>query len=87
MLSVCSYENSVAKRMYTGLQILFNDVRDVLATPDYSALGQTPGGAQYPNTTLPLSQGQAVVRPEDVRRNVIDIAKRVVDIMEFKINF
>ena len=87
VLSVCSYETSIAKRMYTSLQILFNDVRDVLATPDHSAPGPARGVAQYPNTTSPLSQRQTSARPENIRRDVIDIARRVVDILESKINF
>lgn len=88
MLSVCSYENSVAKKMYTSLQILFNDVRDVLATPDYSLQGHGRAGSlPTPNVVLPMGQGQLVVGPEDVRRNVIDIARRVVDVLENKISF
>jgi hypothetical protein len=73
--------------MYTSLQILFNDVRDVLATPEYNVQGHARAGSlSIPNMTLPMDQGQPVVGPEDLRRNVIDIARRVIDVLENKIS-
>ncbi|CAI6237711.1 unnamed protein product [Periconia digitata] len=33
ILSVCSYKNEVARRMYGRLQVIFNDAKDLLALP------------------------------------------------------
>lgn len=87
ILAVCGYENAMAKRMYTSLQILFNDVRDVLASPDYKDSSHRYGSALRSPMNLPLSQGQTMQSPETLRTNIIDITRRVMDILESSITF
>lgn len=33
ILALCSYENKVARKAYTSLQIVFNDLKELLALP------------------------------------------------------
>jgi hypothetical protein len=86
ILSICSYENEVARKMYTSLQILFNDVRDVLTVPVH-ATGMHGGSSMGAPAPMMLTQGQVVQTPDDVRRTVVDVARQIVDILENSINF
>ncbi|KAK7177959.1 hypothetical protein PSPO01_15990 [Paraphaeosphaeria sporulosa] len=88
VLSVCSYENEVARKMYTSVQILFNDVRDVMASLVHTlGMRRSSTGVLRPPMYFPLSQGQMVQSREDVKRNVVDIARRIMDILKNSINF
>lgn len=84
---MCSYENEVAKKMYTSLQILFNDVRDVLAAPMHSTIGSTTEASVSKRICTPLSKERTMHTGQEVRTNVVDIARRVLDILEKKIQF
>jgi hypothetical protein len=65
--------------MYTNVQILFNDVRDVLASPVQTpSMRRSSTNILRPSMYLPLSQGQMVQSREDVRRSVVDLARRIM---------
>lgn len=73
--------------MHTSLQILFNDVRDVLALPTRAtSMHGSSTGVPWPTMHLALSQDQMVQSLEDVRSSVVNIAWRIMDILENSIN-
>ncbi|KAF2648357.1 hypothetical protein K491DRAFT_763129 [Lophiostoma macrostomum CBS 122681] len=75
ILSLCSYESEVARRMYTSLQVVFNDLKDLLTLPI---------GA---NSMRESRQDHMIHSPQHVRRTTVQVAKEILKILEGSITF
>jgi hypothetical protein len=86
LLSLCSYNSSTARELYSTMQVVFNDIRDILVSPHYSQVpisGNTAGdagGLRQPGI-------EAEERFQDTSIHVRGLAHRMLDILQQRLNF
>lgn len=86
ILSLCSSGNDIAQKLYTILQLLFNDTREVLASPVYHALRQVRPSIQS-IALVSAANLEAVQGAADVCRTVLDLVRRTIGILEEALAF
>lgn len=81
VLSLCSYDNSMARKLYTTLQIIFNDIREVVVSPVYRTMRELRIGVKDV-TRVPLSNFDEVEGAVEVVETILDLTRRVMDILQ-----
>jgi hypothetical protein len=86
VLSLCSYDNPSARRLYIPLQIIYNDIREVVVSPVYHKMRElhiVVRDAAY----LPPSHYDNVEGAEEVSKTVLDLTRRITDTLRERLNF
>ncbi|KAF2446652.1 hypothetical protein P171DRAFT_472109 [Karstenula rhodostoma CBS 690.94] len=81
-----SCDNATARKLYTPLQIIFNDIREVMVSPVYREMREMHTVVR--NVALmPLSQDDAIEGVGEVCRTISDTTRRVMDILQQGLNW
>jgi hypothetical protein len=85
VLSLCSYNSTTARTLFTTLQVIFNDVREIVFSPIYRAMCERQlvikHAARVPETYFDPIKGA-----KEVSETVLDLAKRVIDLLQENLN-
>jgi len=79
LLSLCSYNNEIARKMYTTVQVVFNEIREIAAL-------QITNNSHVSDTSTHFSQGPTAQSPNSAASNIVDIAKRVMHLLRVSID-
>lgn len=85
VLSLCSYDNSTARKLYTTLQIIFNDIRETVASQAYRAIRESHL-VNIDVELAPPSDFDAVESAKEVGKEVVDLARRSMSILEERLS-
>ena len=80
ILSLCSYDNTIARELYIQLQILFNDIRETVASPVFRTMREKHAVVKDV-APVPLSNYDAVEGAEEVRKTIVDIARSSMNVL------
>jgi hypothetical protein len=72
--------------LYRTLQIMFNEIREVVLSPTYHAMCQLQlvvKDAEH----LPASYYDAVDGAKEISKNILDLSRRVVSVLEERLSF
>jgi len=86
VLSLCSSGNGTVRKLYTTLQIIFNDIREIVVSQAY----RTVRGSHHVNedaALVPLSYYDTVEGAEEVSKDIVNLARRSICILEEKQSF
>ncbi|KAL6706053.1 hypothetical protein ACN47E_006155 [Coniothyrium glycines] len=81
ILSLCSSGNSVARNLYTSLQIIFNDIREVLVSPVYRAMREQRPGVRNIALVAPSHFGD-IDGAEEIGKAILDLTRRTIGVLE-----
>jgi hypothetical protein len=86
VLSFCSYNSNAAKKLYTTLQIIFNEIREVVVSPAYHAMCESHLVVKD-ITALPLGYYDAVEGASEISKSILDLARRTMAVLQDNINY
>jgi hypothetical protein len=81
LLSLCSYDNNVARDLYKKLQLIFNDIREAAYSPVYRKMCDARIIVKDP-MMLPRNHYDAVEGAEEVSRSIVDATRRAMFIVQ-----
>lgn len=81
LLSLCSYDNSIARRLYTELQVIFNDIREAAVSPVYRKMREERMFVKDP-MLVPRSHYDSVPGAKEVANSIIESTRRVMDVVK-----
>jgi hypothetical protein len=82
---MCSYNSSTARTLCTTLQIIFNDVREIVFSPTYRTMCEMYLVIKDV-ALVPTSYYDAVEGAREISEDVIDLVKRVIDLLQENVN-
>jgi hypothetical protein len=85
VLSFCSYNSDAAKQLYTTLQIIFNDIRDVVVSPTYHAMRELHVIKDV--TIAPSGYYDAVEGAREISKAILELARRTMAVLQDNIDF
>jgi hypothetical protein len=86
VLSLCSYNSGTAKKLYTTLQIIFNDIREVVVSPVYRAMRELHPVLK--DVALgPVSLDDAIEGAGEVSKTISDLTRRVISVLQESLSF
>jgi hypothetical protein len=85
-LSFCSYDNKIARKLHSQLQIIFNDIRDVTVSPVYHAMCEM-GIVVKDRALVPFSHYDAIERAEETSRTILSITRSSMGILQKSLVF
>jgi hypothetical protein len=71
--------------LYIPLQIIFNDIREVLVSPVYRAMRESQIAVKDPVNVAP-GHYDAVEGAEDISKNILDLTRRVMRVLQESLN-
>ena len=86
VLSFCSYDNVVARKLYTALQIIFNDIREVVVSPVYCKMRRLHIVVKDV-AFVPPSYYDAVEGAEEVSKTILDLTRRIMGVLSESLGF
>jgi hypothetical protein len=86
VLSLCSYNSDAARKLYTTLQIIFNDIREIVVSPAYQAMRELHLVVKDA-TAVPLGYYDAVEGASEISKNILDLVGRTMTILQDNINY
>jgi len=75
----------MARQLYVKLQIIFNDIREIAASPIYHTMCDMRIVVKDV-ALVPSSHYQAVVGAEEVSKTILDIARSSMGVLQEKIS-
>jgi hypothetical protein len=86
ILALCSCDNTMARRLYVQLQIIFNGIRGIVVSPVYRKMCEMRVVVKD-IALVPLSHYHAVVGAEEVSKAIVDITRSSMGVLQEKISF
>jgi hypothetical protein len=86
VLSLCSYENDIARELYTTLQIAFNDIREIVVSPVYRRMRELHIVIKDV-AFVPSSHYDAIEGAEEFSRSIVDLARRIMGVLQESLSF
>jgi hypothetical protein len=80
LLSLCSFDNVTARKLYAELQIVFNDIREVLVSPVYRRMRDLRITINETAHIQP-SHYDPVDGAEDVSKSILDSVRLVMNLL------
>jgi len=81
VLSFCSYDSDIARKLYTTLQIIYNDIREVVVSPAYTSMREMRMAVKDPSL-VPSSYYDAVEGAAGVCSTILDLTRRIMDVLQ-----
>jgi hypothetical protein len=85
VLSLCSYNSGTARMLFTTLQIIFNEIREIVISPIYRTMRDSRLVIKDV-AVVPASYYDAIEGARDVSQDVLDLARRVVLVLQESIH-
>jgi hypothetical protein len=76
VLSLCSYDNAVARKLYATLQIIFNDLRETVISPVHHRMLELHIVVKDVALVAPSSY-DAVEGAGELSNNIVDLVRRI----------
>lgn len=76
----------MARKLYITLQIIFNDIREVAVSPVYRMMRELEIVVKDV-ALVPLSHYDAVEGAEEVSKTILDIARRIMGVLQESLSF
>ena len=76
----------MTRKLYTFLQIIFNDIREVMASPVYRRMCEL-NFAIKDIALVPPSYYDAIDGAGEVSKSILDLARRTVAMLQASVNF
>ena len=86
VLSFCSHDNPVARELYMTLQIIFNDIREISVSSVYRTMRELHIVVKDATLTPP-SYYDTVEGAEEVGRNISEVTKRIMEVLQESLSF
>ena len=86
VLSLCSYDNATARKLYTKLQIIFNDIREIVVSLVYHRMRQLHIVVKDVALVPPSHHG-AVEGAGEVSKNIVELIRRMMDVLQESLSF
>jgi hypothetical protein len=86
ILSLCSYDSSTGRKLFTTLQMIFNDIREIVISPVYRAMCELHLVINDMALLSPLYYDE-VDGAKDVCEDVLELAKRVINLLQDNMDF
>jgi hypothetical protein len=86
VLSLCSYENNVARKLYTTLQIVFNDIREIAVSPVYRRMRELHIVVKDV-ALVPPSHYDAIEGAGELSKNVVGLVRRIMGVLQESLSF
>jgi hypothetical protein len=86
ILSLCSYENTLARKLYVQLQVIFNDIREMLVSPVYREMREMHIVVKD-LTVVPSSHYDAVEGAKEIGKAISDLSRSSIDILLARLSF
>jgi hypothetical protein len=81
VLALCSYDNTMARKLYTQLQTIFNDIREIIVSQVYRTMCEMRIVVKDV-ALVPLSHYHAVVGAEEVSKAILDITRSSMGVLQ-----
>ncbi|CAG5137409.1 uncharacterized protein ALTATR162_LOCUS93 [Alternaria atra] len=81
LLSLCGHDNIIAKKLYTKLQKIFNDIREIAVSPVYREMRDARIFVKDP-MFVPRSHYDSVVGAEDASISILNSVRRAMDAIQ-----
>ncbi len=81
VLSACSGENEMTRKLYTTLRIIYNDVREIVVSPVYRTMRELHILVKD-STMVPLSYYDAVEGGAEVSKSILNTTRRIMEILQ-----
>jgi hypothetical protein len=86
VLSLCSYDNEMTRKLYTTLRVIFNDIREIVVSSVYRTMRELD--VRVADTAnLPLSHYVPVEGAVEVSRTIVDVMRRIMGVLQERLNF
>lgn len=85
VLSLCSYDNAMARKLYIPLQVIFSDIREVVVSPVYRTMRELQIAVKDV-ALVPLSHCYAVEGAEEVSKTILGIARSSMGVLQERIS-
>ncbi|KAF2125851.1 hypothetical protein P153DRAFT_324148 [Dothidotthia symphoricarpi CBS 119687] len=86
VLSLCSYDNEIARKLYIPLQIIFNDIREIAVSPVYRSMRASQTFVKDV-VLVPGSSSDADEGVAEVGRNIVDLTERIMSLLQESLSF
>ncbi|KAF2844327.1 hypothetical protein T440DRAFT_27074 [Plenodomus tracheiphilus IPT5] len=86
VLSLCSYDNAVARKLYITLQIIFNDLREIVVSPVYHRMRELHIVVQDV-ALMPPSHYDAAGGVGEVSKSIVELVRRMTDVLQENLSF
>jgi hypothetical protein len=86
VLSLCSYDNAIARKLYITLQIIFNDIREIVISPVYDRMRKLQIAVKN-EALVPSSQYGVVDGAGELSKNILELIARVMDVLQESLSF
>jgi hypothetical protein len=86
VLSFCSYDNTMARRLFGQLQTIFSDIREVTVSPVYRTMGKRNVDIKH-TALVPLSQYDAIEGAEEVSQAILGITRSSMSLLRETLAF
>ena len=86
VLSSCSNESDIARKLYTTLRVIFNDIREVVVSPVYRTMCEL----HIPVADVTLvshSHFNTVEGAREISKTILDLARRIIGVLQERFNF
>jgi hypothetical protein len=80
-LSLCSYDNNVARKLIVRLQTTFNDIREIVVSPVYRMMREMNMAIKDVAFTSP-SHYDAIEGAEEVSKTILDIIRSSMEVLQ-----
>lgn len=85
LLSVCSSNSRTARKLFTVLQIIYNDIRDLVLSPVYRAMRDLQY-LEFGTAPVPQSYFDAFPGSHEVLESVRDVTERAISLLADKLH-
>jgi len=86
VLSLCSYDNPMARKLYITLQVIFNDIREISVSPIYHKMRELHVTVKDVSL-VPPSHYDAVEGAQEVSETMLDLTKRILGVLQESLSF
>lgn len=84
ILSLCSIGSDITRKLYTTLRVIFNDIREVVVSPVYRTMCEL----HIPVADVTLdSRYNTVEGAREISKTVLDLARRIIGVLQERFNF
>jgi len=76
----------MARELYTTLQVIFNDIREIAVSPVYHKMRELHVTVKDV-ALVPLSHYDAVEGAEEVSKAMLDLSRRIMGVLQERLSF
>jgi hypothetical protein len=87
LLSLCSYNSSTARSLYSTLQIIFSEIREIIVSPTFRNMRSSLKDVQKTPQNQPRQQSDFGAGFEDTNMRIRDVVERILTVLQQRLSF